>query len=180
MSKSDAPQEHVTEGKATILFTKNEAFYNPVQQFNRDLSITILSIFSESLRKKEEERAAKKGKPCEFKGVTVLEALAATGLRSVRYALEAEGVEKIVANDIDPSAIEAMKRNFEFNKIPEGKVQLSQGDAMYVPLAHLHTLPPIFCLHPFPLRFIPPFLTLGTHGVLPPVVNSLLWSCAAT
>jgi tRNA G26 N,N-dimethylase Trm1 len=33
----------VTEGKATILFPKSgEVFYNPVQEFNRDLSISGL------------------------------------------------------------------------------------------------------------------------------------------
>src|SRR2546427_10146076 len=38
----------VTEGKASILFPKtNEVFYNPVQEFNRDLSIAVIRTWSE-------------------------------------------------------------------------------------------------------------------------------------
>lgn len=35
----------VTEGTARISVTKGEVFYNPVQQFNRDLSISVISAF---------------------------------------------------------------------------------------------------------------------------------------
>jgi len=48
-----------------------------------------------------------------------LEALAATGLRSVRYSKEIEALRTLVANDIDPTATELMKKNFEFNSVPE-------------------------------------------------------------
>ena len=55
----------------------------------------------------------------------VLEALAATGLRSVRYCKEIGvqagkpeiQVSKILANDWDPEAAKIIKRNFEFNGI---------------------------------------------------------------
>ncbi|EEC13198.1 N2,N2-dimethylguanosine tRNA methyltransferase, putative, partial [Ixodes scapularis] len=49
--------------------------------------------------------------------VTVLEALAASGLRSIRYALEIEGIERIVANDYSVQAVESIKRNVEHNKV---------------------------------------------------------------
>lgn len=61
-----------------------------------------------------EEKAAKK-KP--FEGINILEALAATGLRSVRYMKEINNIKKLVANDIDPTATELMKKNFDFNLI---------------------------------------------------------------
>ena len=54
-----------------------------------------------------------KGK--EFNGISVLEALAATGLRSVRYLKEIPSILKLVANDIDSTATDLMKKNFEFN-----------------------------------------------------------------
>ena len=65
---------------------------------------------------KQEEIAAR-GKH-EFKGISILEALAATGLRSVRYLREIENIKQLVANDIDPTATDLMKRNFDFNAIP--------------------------------------------------------------
>jgi tRNA G26 N,N-dimethylase Trm1 len=42
----------ITEGKASILFPKeNQVFYNPVQEYNRDLSIMMLKLLIEDLRK---------------------------------------------------------------------------------------------------------------------------------
>jgi tRNA G26 N,N-dimethylase Trm1 len=35
----------VSEGSAKITLPKGEVFYNPVQQFNRDLSISVISAF---------------------------------------------------------------------------------------------------------------------------------------
>lgn len=51
------------------------------------------------------EKSAKKK---EFKGLSVIEALAATGLRSVRYIKEIPSICKLVANDIDPTATSLM------------------------------------------------------------------------
>lgn len=52
----DGSLERITEGRASILFTKNEAFYNPVQQFNRDLSTVMLSLFAKRRQRETEER----------------------------------------------------------------------------------------------------------------------------
>jgi tRNA (guanine26-N2/guanine27-N2)-dimethyltransferase len=51
----------VTEGNATILFPKhNEVFYNPVQQFNRDMSIAAIRTWSEIYNNEKAERVEKK------------------------------------------------------------------------------------------------------------------------
>lgn len=51
----------VTEGKATILFPKNnEVFYNPVQQFNRDMSIAAIRTWSEIYNNEKAARIEKK------------------------------------------------------------------------------------------------------------------------
>lgn len=51
----------VTEGKATILFPKgNEVFYNPVQEFNRDMSIAAIRTWSEIYLAEKRERVEKK------------------------------------------------------------------------------------------------------------------------
>ena len=47
-----------------------------------------------------------------------------------RYAAELEGVREVVANDLDPSVVESMKRNIEFNGgVAKQKVTPSVGDA---------------------------------------------------
>jgi tRNA (guanine26-N2/guanine27-N2)-dimethyltransferase len=51
----------VTEGKATILFPKNnEVFYNPVQEFNRDMSIAAITTWSEIYFQEKQERIERK------------------------------------------------------------------------------------------------------------------------
>jgi tRNA G26 N,N-dimethylase Trm1 len=65
------------------------------------------------LPRKEEVKEEKE------KGVRVLEALSATGLRSVRYALEIPGLESILTNDIDKNAVESIRMNAAYNGINE-------------------------------------------------------------
>jgi tRNA (guanine26-N2/guanine27-N2)-dimethyltransferase len=46
-----------TENTSHILLpSNNEAFLNPVQEFNRDLSVAAIRVWSEDLNKKKEER----------------------------------------------------------------------------------------------------------------------------
>lgn len=114
--------QEVREGSATIMVPKGRVFYNPVQQFNRDLSISVISTFLVGYR--QARRAV--AKP------TIFEGLAATGLRSIRYAREIPGV-RIIANDLDSLAVDSIRRNIEQAAIesPEIKeiVQPSTGDA---------------------------------------------------
>ncbi|GME75562.1 unnamed protein product [Ambrosiozyma monospora] len=52
--------EELVEGSAKILFPKSKVFYNPVQQYNRDLSSLAIRAFSELLV--EEKQAKKRNK----------------------------------------------------------------------------------------------------------------------
>lgn len=61
-------------------------------------------------------------------GIRILEALAASGLRSIRYAHEVGGVMEIVANDFSKQAVECMERNIIHNKV-EDIVTSSYSDA---------------------------------------------------
>lgn len=47
-------------------------------------------------------------------GITVLEALAASGLRSLRYYREIDTVRSILCNDFSPDAVASIRRNVEF------------------------------------------------------------------
>lgn len=50
-------------------------------------------------------------------GITILEALSATGLRSIRYAKEIPGIKQIIANDISHKAVEDIKLNVVENGV---------------------------------------------------------------
>lgn len=132
----------VQEGKAVILAPKKEqVFYNPIQQFNRDLSVMAIKAWSQLYEEsKVGQRESRKRKLEEGEGVepeklatkpyiTILEALSATGLRALRYGHEIPNVLKVVANDMLPQAVEAISRNTEHNKL--GRiVKPNQGDAV--------------------------------------------------
>jgi tRNA G26 N,N-dimethylase Trm1 len=96
---------------------RGAVFYNPVQEFNRDFSIMAINQFSQKLK------AEKEAKDKEFTGINVLEALAATGLRSVRYMKEIPSIHKLVANDIDSTATKLIQDNFNFNQVDPSKTE---------------------------------------------------------
>jgi tRNA (guanine26-N2/guanine27-N2)-dimethyltransferase len=123
----------ICEGSAKI-FEEGNVFYNPVQEFNRDISIcvlnTFLSMYKDELNeKKKSVRRTKSNEDKSEKKIRILEALAATGLRSIRYAKEVEGFDEVVANDIMDEAVRMIEKNVKANNV-EGKVVTSRSDAM--------------------------------------------------
>jgi tRNA (guanine26-N2/guanine27-N2)-dimethyltransferase len=117
--------EEVKEGLAVILPIKgNQVFYNPAQVFNRDMSVLLLSVYSKLKRGGQAPGA-----------LTILEGLSASGLRSIRYSKEIKGVSNIVANDLDPNAVEHIKKNLELNNVPPTLVEPMNSDV----IAHLYS-----------------------------------------
>lgn len=62
-------------------------------------------------------------------GLTILEALSATGLRSIRYAKEISGIKEIIANDLSRKAVDSIVYNVKQNHV-EHLVTPSYSDAM--------------------------------------------------
>ncbi|KAK6197930.1 guanine-N2--methyltransferase [Scheffersomyces amazonensis] len=122
----------IKEGRTQILTPKkDQVFYNPIQQFNRDLSIMGIKAYialrqaSHDTKYKDQEASKKK----KLNNIKILEALSATGLRAIRYAQELEGqYEKIVANDLLPEAVKSIERNIEYNQVEN--VVSNLGDAI--------------------------------------------------
>ncbi|OZJ05620.1 hypothetical protein BZG36_01505 [Bifiguratus adelaidae] len=67
---------------------------------------------------------------------TILEALAASGIRSLRYALEIPHISKITSNDLLEDAVEAIKQNVEYNGIRQDLMVPNLGDAIDVMYSH--------------------------------------------
>ncbi|KAJ6646387.1 putative tRNA (guanine(26)-N(2))-dimethyltransferase [Pseudolycoriella hygida] len=125
----ESNKEKIKEGTAEIL-SEGHVFYNPVQQFNRDLSICVLNAFSKQFQKELKSKKkpivdnATDGEVNEIQvgvksetGLKILEALSATGLRSIRYAKEVAGIKTIVANDFSIQAVESIKQNVKNNNV---------------------------------------------------------------
>lgn len=109
----------IEEGSAKIYFPshikKSDVFYNPVQEFNRDLTCAVIQAYRDKLNK----------------DISIFEAFSATGLRSIRYAKEIRGVKKIIANDIDIDAVSIIEKNIKYNDV-SSIVKSSHGDAKQI------------------------------------------------
>lgn len=148
----------ITEGSATMSFPADQestVFYNPVQVQNRDLSILMISLYTErrairrAVKKKRKElnkenlsKEEKENQLADFEknidvddllktkaddGVTIFEALAASGLRSVRYWNEIAGVKHVTINDLEEAAVQRARANIKNNKL-EGVLLESNGE----------------------------------------------------
>ena len=94
-----------------------------VQEFNRDMSIAVINQFAED-RANDEKYTFENG-------LTILEGLSATGLRSIRYAKEIPRSSLILANDFSKRAVETITNNIEKNEVGN-IVKPSHGDASAV------------------------------------------------
>ncbi|KAL3663062.1 hypothetical protein V7S43_012002 [Phytophthora oleae] len=164
LQNKPAPEGHkiIREGDGVMIFPEqNQVFYNPVQVLNRDLSIAMISEFArtrarENLTKEARKAANAAGEGSTFvpkeytaeeiekhladtaedKGIRIFEALSASGLRSIRYFQQIPGVKSILVNDMDPAAVESIKRNVVFNELPLDRVIPNEADATDVMYNH--------------------------------------------
>uniref|UniRef100_A0A6F7PSQ4 tRNA (guanine(26)-N(2))-dimethyltransferase n=1 Tax=Haemonchus contortus TaxID=6289 RepID=A0A6F7PSQ4_HAECO len=148
LSFGDTNQEFVIvqEGKAKVGF-HGPVFYNPVQEFNRDLTVSVLREFVRSrlangstLESKtcSEEPKPKKSKPLfekEDGSIRILDALSASGLRALRFSQEVENVDFVLANDFSENAVESIRENIRLNGV-EDKVRATFGDAVVTMMNH--------------------------------------------
>ena len=147
----------ITEGSTTMNYNKKEiVFYNKVQVFNRDISVQVIKLFSKILQNERNERyntkharyLERKAKMKEHtesndnndrppfppkQGITILDALAASGLRSIRYLKEIPNVKHITINDLDPNAVKMALENCRTNHVSDediaSRVSIHHGDA---------------------------------------------------
>jgi tRNA (guanine26-N2/guanine27-N2)-dimethyltransferase len=124
---ADFPSHIVAEGKVRVLVpdlkaygvtpsdyapSKAPVFYNPVMEFNRDLSVLAFKAYQHML--------------CH--PVSVCEPLTSQGIRGIRYAAEIGEVERVLISDISSKACEVAQHNIEINGLQE-KITLKHSDA---------------------------------------------------
>jgi len=107
----------VNEGMVTIkipsfdkVSSKAPVFYNPAMELNRDLSILAVQEF-------QKEKGSR---------IKVADIFAGSGIRGIRYRLEIEGVECVLANDINPIAVEFIEKNSQLNN---ASIDITMEDA---------------------------------------------------
>jgi tRNA (guanine26-N2/guanine27-N2)-dimethyltransferase len=123
----DFSAEIIREGKVQVLVPKLAAyttepsefapskapvFYNPVMEFNRDLTVLAFQTFQRMVNRE----------------ITICEPLTSQGIRGIRFAKEVEGVKSVLVGDINRRAYELAKHNIELNGV-EGKVSIRNKEA---------------------------------------------------
>jgi len=121
------PTETVNEGNVKVLVPRLKAFvreaweyapskapvfYNPAMTLNRDLAVLALQAFQR----------------LENRELVACEPLAGCGVRGIRLAKEAEGVRKVVINDISPEAASLARFNVSLNNLVD-KISVASEDA---------------------------------------------------
>ncbi|CAP25390.2 Protein CBR-TRM-1 [Caenorhabditis briggsae] len=138
-------------GQAKVGF-RGPVFYNPVQEFNRDLTVTVLRQFSDDRQKWHQEQAAKSAAVSNGEGeeppkkknkltinedgkIRILDALSASGLRALRFSKEVPNVGFIMANDFSDNAVASIQENVKLNEV-EDLVEAHFGDAVMTMMEH--------------------------------------------
>ena len=124
---ADFPSEIIREGKVQVLVPKLAAygvvpsdyapskapvFYNPVMEFNRDLSVLAFKAYQHMVNHE----------------VSICEPFTSQGIRGIRFAAEIDGATRVVLSDINTVALELAKHNVELNRL-EDKITLKHKDA---------------------------------------------------
>lgn len=132
--KAEFPSETIKEGKVQVLVPKLEAyrvapsdyapskapvFYNPVMEFNRDLTVLAFQAYQRMVNKE----------------ITICEPLTSQGIRGVRFAAEIEGVKKVLISDINERAFRLAQHNVQINGL-EKLVAVKHKDANCILSCH--------------------------------------------
>ena len=65
----------------------------------------------------------------DFEGVRIVDALSASGLRTIRFLKELDGVKEVYANDISEASHKLMADNFKLNELDQTKIKMTIQDA---------------------------------------------------
>jgi tRNA (guanine26-N2/guanine27-N2)-dimethyltransferase len=83
--------------------SKAPVFYNPVMEFNRDLTVLAFQAYQRTVNHE----------------ITICDPLTATGIRGLRFAAEIEGIRNVVINDINVNSAQLAAHNILLNGLHE-------------------------------------------------------------
>lgn len=110
--------ETITEGQITIKIPKGDirkkdpVFYNPQMRLNRDISILALKAFKDMAKR----------------SITAADALSSSGIRTLRIAKECTDIEKVMINDMNPTAIKTAEKTAKDNKIKNAEFSVEDAN----------------------------------------------------
>jgi len=125
--KADFPSEIIREGKVQVLVprlsaygvvpsdyapSKAPVFYNPVMEFNRDLTVLAFKTYQHMVDRE----------------ISICEPLTSQGIRGIRFAAEVNRVRRVLLSDINKHAYDLATYNIKLNNL-EDKIKIKYKDA---------------------------------------------------
>jgi len=111
-------------------------FYNKRMEINRDISILAIIAYSKIFSQES---------------LVIVDSMAASGVGPIRLLKNTNNVEKIYINDINPVAVELIKKNLELNEIEPKQVEVFNKDAnlLFSEISRSSALPDVISIDPF-------------------------------
>lgn len=125
--KPDFPTVTISEGRVKVVVpdlkaygvcpsdyapSKAPVFYNPVMEFNRDLTVLAFQAYQQIVSHE----------------ITICEPLTATGIRGLRFAAEIHGVKRVETSDVNEHSVELAVHNIALNGLQD-KVSVKHREA---------------------------------------------------
>uniref|UniRef100_A0AC34G5D6 N2,N2-dimethylguanosine tRNA methyltransferase n=1 Tax=Panagrolaimus sp. ES5 TaxID=591445 RepID=A0AC34G5D6_9BILA len=172
----------VQEGLAKLIIDETAdtaSFYNPIQEFNRDMTVTVLRQYvadrenEVNMEGKDEDgpppekksRINRRSKTLKNEPLRILDALSASGLRALRFAQEVDNIENVIANDFSESSVNNIKRNIEANGLND-KITANFDDAKNLMMQHREPSKQFHVVDLDPYGTAAPFLDSAVQSVV--------------
>jgi len=131
---------------------KEPAFFNPKASLNRDFSIIAYSSFWKNFQYPK----------------IFLDGLSGIGARSLRVANEIDGVDKVIANDVNPKALDLAKESSEINSLKNFEISENETCRFFSLHSRKNNRGSIVDIDPFgsPSKYIDCGVRATMHGGL--------------
>lgn len=107
--------------KDSIPSKSMNVFYNKKMELNRDFTSLAINAYQNLYLNNQIS-------------LIVVDSMAASGISSIRMLKECDNIKKIYINDIDPSAVEFIRKNLKLNHLNKlnSKIEISNKDANHL------------------------------------------------
>ena len=131
---------------------KEPAFFNPKASLNRDFSIIAYSSFWKNFQYPK----------------IFLDGLSGIGARSLRVANEIDGVDEVIANDVNPKALDLAKESSEINSLKNFEISENEACRFFSLHSRKNNRGSIVDIDPFgsPSKYIDCGVRATMHGGL--------------
>lgn len=117
--KANAHTSFYEEMEGVKICSNAQAFLNPAQKFNRDISVLVARHLLKDIS-----------------GAKILDAMSASGIRGIRYLKEIDNNIHVFFNDFNPRSVAEIKKNIDLNGLNLGSYTVLNEDCNSLMCSH--------------------------------------------